>query len=245
VAYRGDAAVRTQRVSDQRVIAENDPGSRVFMDIRAGNGLFSVATPATNTGSLTFANSAVVDRSQWIPDDYRIVFTAADSYEVRNSGGTAIASGSYSPGDTIAFRGVSVTLGGVAAAGDEVTVGQSRNQSVFATLQNLIDALGTDAAQPADRAKLQTRLNAGLQDLDQALANLSLVRSGVGARLAAVESQQDTNADLELELTRSRSAARDVDYATAVSALEQRLTALEAAQRSYARTQSFSLFDLL
>jgi flagellar hook-associated protein 3 FlgL len=77
------------------------------------------------------------------------------------------------------------------------------------------------------------------------LANVSLVRSGVGARLNAIETQVDTNADLELELTSSLSDVRDVDYAEAVSALERRLTALEAAQRAFARTQSFSLFDVL
>ena len=50
---------------------------------------------------------------------------------------------------------------------------------------------------------------------------------------------------MKLELTSSLSGIRDLDYATAISQLELRLTSLEAAQKAYARTQSFSLFDVL
>jgi flagellar hook-associated protein 3 FlgL len=246
VAYRGDAAERRQRLSDLRQVAENDPGSRVFMEIREGNGTFSVATPATNTGTLSFADSAVVDRSQWIADDYTVFFTSASTWEASDGAGNVVTTGTYAPGDTITFRGASITFSGTPATGDRVTVGASRNQSLFRTLQDAIDALeGIDPGQPAGRARFQSALNSGLQDLDQALANVSLVRSGVGARLNAIETQVDTNADLELELTSSLSDVRDVDYAEAVSALERRLTALEAAQRAFARTQSFSLFDVL
>jgi flagellar hook-associated protein 3 FlgL len=50
---------------------------------------------------------------------------------------------------------------------------------------------------------------------------------------------------VQLELKRSLSVIRDLDYATAISQLELQLTSLEAAQKAYARTQSFSLFDVL
>lgn len=245
VSYRGDAATRTQRVSDQRQVVENDPGSKVFMDIRGGNGTFSVAVDPANAGNAWFTDSAVVDRSQWVPDDYAIVFTAADTYEVRDGAGAVVTAGSYTPGAAIAFRGASVTLDGTPATGDRIEVAASRNQSVFRTLQDAIDALAIDAGQPAGRARMQSALNTGLQNIDQALSNLSLVRSEVGARLSTIDAQADVNAELELELTSSLSGIRDVDYAEAVSALERRLTALEAAQRAFARTQSFSLFNLL
>jgi flagellar hook-associated protein 3 FlgL len=138
-----------------------------------------------------------------------------------------------------------VLVEGEAAPGDRFTVAASPNRSIFATLQDFVDNLATDTGQPAGRALFQSRLNAGLQDIDQALANVSLVRSEVGSRLATIEAQLDSGADLELELTRSLSGLRDVDYASAVSALEQQLTALEAAQKAFARTRAFSLFDIL
>jgi flagellar hook-associated protein 3 FlgL len=245
VAYQGDNLVRTQPIAEQRQVAEADPGSRVFMDIRAGNGLFAVTAAPANTGTASFANSAVTDRSQWIPDSYTLEFTATDAYEVRTSGGVVVASGTAAPGQPIAFRGVTVLVEGEAAPGDRFTVAASPNRSIFATLQDFVDNLATDTGQPAGRALFQSRLNAGLQDIDQALANVSLVRSEVGSRLATIEAQLDSGADLELELTRSLSGLRDVDYASAVSALEQQLTALEAAQKAFARTRAFSLFDIL
>lgn len=245
VAYQGDNLVRTQPIAEQRQVAEADPGSRVFMDIRAGNGVFAVAAAPANTGTAFFAGSAVTDRSQWVPDGYTLEFTAADAWEVRDSGGTVVASGPASPGEPVAFRGITVMIEGTPGAGDRFTISASPNRSVFATLQGLVDTLAGDTSQPAARAVFQSRLNAGLQDIDQALDNLSLVRSEVGARLATIEAQLDSGEDLGLELTRSLSGLRDVDYAAAVSALEQQLTALEAAQRAFARTRAFSLFDIL
>jgi flagellar hook-associated protein 3 FlgL len=232
-------------VADQRTVAENDPGSRAFMNIRDGNGVFSVGAAPANTGTAWFAGAAVTDRSQWVAGDYRVEFTAPGSYQVRDAGGALVAGGAYTPGTPIAFRGVAVTIDGAPAAGDRFEVSESRNQSIFASLQELVDALALDATQPAGRARLQSALNAGLDNLDQALDNIARVRSDVGTRLAAIESQQDVNADLELDLSQSLSDLRDVDLAAAVSALEQQLAALEAAQKSFARTQSLSLFDLI
>jgi flagellar hook-associated protein 3 FlgL len=245
VAYQGDSVVRGQRIAEQQQVAEGDPGSRVFMDIRAGNGTFSVAASPANAGTAYFAGSAVTDRSQWVPDTYTVEFTAPDAWEARASNGDVVASGSYAPGSPVAFRGITASIEGEPAAGDRFTIGPSANQSIFRTLQDFIDGLAVDTGQPAGRALFQSRLNAGLQDIDQALGNISLVRSEVGARLSAIEAQQDTGADLQLELTRSLSGLRDVDYAAAVSALEQQLTALEAAQKAFARSRAFSLFDVL
>jgi flagellar hook-associated protein 3 FlgL len=245
VTYRGDSVVRTQRIAEQQLVAEGDPGSRVFMDIRAGNGTFTVASAPANAGTAFFAGAAVTDRSQWVADTYTVEFTAPDAWEVRAGNGSVVASGSYAAGEPVAFRGVTVSIEGDPAAGDRFTVAPSASQSIFRTLQDFVDTLAIDTSQPAARALFQTRLNAGLQDMDQALGNVSLVRSEVGARLTAIEARQDTDADLRLELTRSLSGLRDVDYAAAVSALEQQLTALEAAQKAFARSRAFSLFDVL
>jgi flagellar hook-associated protein 3 FlgL len=88
-------------------------------------------------------------------------------------------------------------------------------------------------------------LNATLLNLDQVERHVSGVRSGVGARLSALDEQKSNNAELALQLESTLSSVRDVDYAAAISDLETELTGLEAAQKVFAQTRGLSLFDLL
>jgi flagellar hook-associated protein 3 FlgL len=67
----------------------------------------------------------------------------------------------------------------------------------------------------------------------------------VGARLATIDRQLSSNADISVDLSQSISVIRDLDYASAISRLEQQLNSLEAAQKAFTRTRSLSLFDVL
>ena len=71
------------------------------------------------------------------------------------------------------------------------------------------------------------------------------VRASVGARLSAIESRQLQLTDVNLGLNQALSDVRDTDYAEALTRLEQQLTTLEAAQKSYVRAAGLSLFDYL
>ena len=227
------------------MIEEGLPGSQVFAQIRNGNGLFSVNIDPGNSGTGVFDEPFVVDAAAWVPDTYTVNFTAADSYEVTDSSGTVIQTGAYAPGDSISFAGIGISLTGEPAAGDRFEVAPSRNQSVFETVQNLVDTLEGDASQPAIRAQTNSALNIALLDLDQALGNVSDARSIVGSRLSVIEQQSESNLELDQQYQQTLSTVRDVDYASAISELEQQLLGLEAAQKTYARTRAFSLFSLI
>jgi flagellar hook-associated protein 3 FlgL len=245
VQYNGDSGVRFQRIGDTRTVQENDPGSAVFMQVPAGNGTCTVTANSANQGTAYWSSATVSNASAWIPDTYTVTFTAADSWEARSSGGALVGSGSYSSGQGIGFAGVSVGFEGAPVAGDRFVVDQSGFQSVFKTVQDFLATLAVDTGSPAGRANFQSRLNDNLQNLDQALQHLGNVRSQVGARLATIDRQQDSNADMSLDLAQSISVIRDLDYASAISRLEQQLNSLEAAQKAYTRTRSLSLFDVL
>jgi flagellar hook-associated protein 3 FlgL len=245
VTYLGDEGVRAQRIADGRDIQESDAGSRVFMQIPNGNGTYNVTTDATNQGTAAWQSATVSDPAAWVPDLYTVTFTAPNSWVVQDGGGAVVASGSYVDGGSISFRGVSIGFSGTPSANDRFTVQASEFQSVFQTAQDLIAAFGTDASNPAGRAVLASRVNTGLTNLDQALQHFGAIRSQIGARLATIDRQLENNTDTSLELTRTLSGIRDLDYAEAVSRLEQQLVSLEAAQKAYARTRSFSLFDVL
>lgn len=245
VVYNGDDGVRAQRISDGRTVLEGDPGSEVFMAIRNGNGTFGVRPAAANGGTAYYSSSSLPDPSAWISDDYTITFTTPDTYEVADSSGATVASGSWWPGGAIAFRGALVTIEGTPVAGDEFEVVPSVNRSIFSSVELVATNLELSVASPQDRARLQNALNRVLQNLDQAQSHFSEIRSRVGARLAAIEAQLQANDELDLELQKALSAVRDVDLASAVSQLQTQLLGLEAAQKVFAQTRGMSLFDVL
>jgi flagellar hook-associated protein 3 FlgL len=244
VQYAGDTGVRAQRVADARTVQEGDPGSAVFMQIPAGNGTYTISPNAGNTGTASWTSATVANGTPFVPGNYTLEFTSATTWEAR-SGAAVIANGTYAPGETISFQGASIEFQGTPAAGDQFTVASAGFKDVFRTVQDFIATLGTNTSNAAGRSTFQNRINSDLQNLDQALQHVSNFRSQVGARLATIDQQLDNNADVALELKSSLSTIRDLDYATAISKLEQQLTSLEAAQKAYARTQSFSLFDVL
>lgn len=234
VNYNGDDGVRFERIGDQRTIAEGHPGSEVFAAIRDGNGTYSIRANSANTGSAFFQSPTVTDPAAWVVDNYTITFTAPNAYEVRNSGGALIVANAFTPGDTINFNGTAVIINGDPAAGDVFDVAPSRFESVFTTVQNFVTALEKD-----------TELTSTLLNLDQALENISIIRSVVGSRLAVIEEQGETNAELSIQLVQTLAGIRDVKLPEAISTLQNLLIGLEAAQTVFAQTSQLSLFRVL
>ncbi|NND54290.1 MAG: flagellar hook-associated protein FlgL [Gammaproteobacteria bacterium] len=246
VVYAGDQGIRSQRISDDRLIQENDSGADVFNAIRNGNGVYRVRTNAANTGAMNFTSASVVDPTAWVPGDYTITFTTDSTYDIVDSEGTAINTGVfYSPGSVIAFNGAIIGFEGEPLAGDEFSVGSSRNQDVFTTLNNFASTLESTVNDGASRAQYQTGLNNALLDLEQSLNNINNVRSDVGARLNVIDDQRAVNEEVGFQLQSSLSKIQDLDYASAISELQLRLVSLEAAQQSFARTQQTSLFNFI
>ena len=245
VVYNGDAGVRAQQISDNHTITENDPGSELFFGIRGGNGKFTVAASPGNQGTAFFSAAQVSNPAAWLADNYTVTFAAADSYAVTDGSGATVATGNWLPGETIVFNGASITFEGTPAAGDSFTVAAAANQSVFDTAAELVSALEADISTPADRAQFHNALNRALLNLDGAQAHVSEARGRVGVRLAVIDSQLESNSELELELQKTLSTVRDVDMAKAVSELQTQLLGLEAAQKVFAQTRSMSLFDVL
>lgn len=244
ISYQGDDGTRAQRIGDHRTVQENESGARVFGAIRAGNGSFTVNAGSANQGGAFFTSAAATTGS-WSPASFTLVFTTADSWEASDSGGNVIAAGSYAPGETISFAGASLRFDGEPAAGDSFAVAPSPNRDVFTIVQDFIDAMAGELSGSAERARFQNQLNSSLMDIDRALSHLGGIRSEVGGRLAVIDDQLDANAELGLQLSQTLSTIRDLDYAQAISDLERQLFGLEAAQKTFARTRSFSLFDVL
>jgi flagellar hook-associated protein 3 FlgL len=134
---------------------------------------------------------------------------------------------------------------GTPADGDQFTVTPSANQSVFSTLTNLINALNTPASTPAALASTQNAVSAGIQNLSQSLNNVLAVNSGVGARQNQLTSLDTTGASLDTQYQQQLSNLTSVNYAQAISTLNQQQLSLEAAQKSFAQVDGLSLFNYI
>ncbi len=243
--YNGDQGQRLIQIGEGRQVADGDPGSAVFFLIRKGNGVFSTAAGAGNSGTGMLGTGSLVDPTQYDQDLYTIRFLDPMNYEVVDSGGGTVLSGGYQSGDTIAFRGIEVTLTGQPAAGDEFIASPSRFQDVFSTIDAIATAMERSVNDDVSRAAMGNELNGGLIDIDQAIGNILDIRTQVGSRLAAAETQVDANGAYALITQETLAEIEDLDYAEAISRLTLQVSTLEAAQQSFVRTQSLSLFNYL
>ncbi len=247
VSYEGDAGNRLIQISANQSVADSDTGAAAFMNIAAGNGTFTTAAAPANTGSGTIDSGSVVDSAQWVPDNYTLTFTSPTTYQVTDNttGTTVVADGTYTSGSAIQFNGVEVTVTGAPAAGDSFNVAPSANQSMFATLTQLTAALNQPADTAASKAQLATSLGNALTNIDQDVSHLSTVSASVGSRINLLSAQATTNTATGTTLTTQQSNLQDVDYASAVSSLNEQMVGLQAAEQSYAAIAQLSLFKYL
>ncbi len=247
VVYAGDRAQRMTQVGSGIQMAVRDNGHEVFRNVRTGNGQFVVRADETNTGG------AVVNPTQigpFVADTYTVSFSlvSADTpmtYQVTDSAGAVVAAGDYFEGEFVDVGGARLHFDGMPTNGDTFTVEPSDVRDVFATIQDAVDVLEGFASGTTSTALLHNRLNEGLDNLDQSLSHLLDHRAGVGARMNSLDTQQDVHETNVIQLKESISSLEDLDYAEAVTELNLRLTALQAAQQAYIKIQNISLFQYL
>jgi len=245
-AYNGDQGTRVVQIAAGQTIADGDNGNAVFNQVKTGNGTFAAAAGAANTGTGVLG-ATTVSTAAGIYDGgtYSINFTAPGTYQVRDSSNVLVTSGSYTDGGSISFRGVQVTITGAPATGDSFSVAPSTDQSVFTTVQNIVNTLQTGNGTSVDTAKLNNALAAGINNIDQALGSLSNVRASVGARLNTITTQQSVAGTQQVQLQSSISTLQSLDYASAITTLNQQNTTLSAALQAYSLTQNLSLFKYI
>lgn len=245
VVYAGDQVQRRVDVSPSLSVADVAPGSEIFLRVPTGNGTFASRADAGNAGTLVLASAGLSGSTPWAPDDYRITFDGVGGYSVEDGAATVITTGTYTPGEAIEFAGVQLRFNGAPAAGDSFTVQPSPRQDVFATVQGVIDALRLPSATPEQRAFQQNAFFASLEDLGAAQEQVIDARSKIGAGLNTLDRTTEERASQVLSLATTLSEIRDVNYAEAASRLSQQLLMLEAAQASFAKVQSNSLFNYI
>lgn len=84
-----------------------------------------------------------------------------------------------------------------------------------------------------------------LTQLDNAMDRIMTVRTRIGSRMNAIENQRGINDSFSLVMEENRSGLEDLDYADAVSKLQQQMLMLQASQQSFMKVEGLSLFNYL
>lgn len=243
-SYAGNSNVSMLALGPTSEIASGDPGDAVFMQLKSGDGQLAVSAPSTNTGSASIGTAQVSDPSQWDGGAYTLKFSGGQ-YQVLDSGSNVVSSGTYTAGQAIALRGLSVTVNGTPADGDSLKIGPSTTQNLFATVQSLIDAVSAPATTAAQRAQNQTAMYNAQQSLATAQTHITSVLAGVGSREQAVTSAGSQLSARSTQLQGTLKDLQSLDYAAATTQLSQVNVTLQAAEQSYVQIQGLSLFNYL
>jgi len=247
MTYVGDTGASSVPLNGGTSVQTGDPGSSVFMNIPTGNGTFTTAASTGNAGTGVVDTGTVTNQAAWVPGQYTITFSDPTDYTVTNSTGATVSTGTYnaSNGGSVAFDGVEVGITGAPAAGDKFTVSSSGTQSVFDTLDSLVSSLNTAGSSSASRAQLSSSLGGALQQVSQALNQVSTVTSNVGSRISLISSVNNSLSSASVTIQTQISNLSGLDYAAATSQYSQEYVALQAAEQSYADINQLSLFKYL
>ncbi len=169
----------------------------------------------------------------------------ADYYVVEDRAGNVEASGLYEEYAAITFNGITTNVHGTPRTGDRFTIAPSPRRDLFSMVRDLAETLEKGVGAQASIAGYSNAINRFLADIDQAMENINAVRARVGARLNAVDSQEELNTSYLLNMEEAKSKLQDLDYASAISRLNQQMLTLEAAQKSFLRIQNLSLFSYI
>lgn len=246
VTYAGADETSQVQIGENQFVSSGDTGSSVFMNVPTGNGTFTTAAAAANTGSGSIGPGTVTNAAQWqaASGTYTISFTGPTAYQVTNSSGTVVTQGTYdsTAGGTIAFNGIQVTLSGAPAAGDTFTVAPAGTSSAFATIQSLITTLNATGLTAGQRT---TQISQAIAQLSTAVNGLNDTQASVGARINSVTASQSSEQSNQTAYQTQISNLSQTDYAAATSQLSSEEVALQAAEDSYASLAKLSLFNYI
>jgi len=106
----------------------------------------------------------------------------------------------------------------------------------FQSIDNLITSLNSADGKDISR---------GAGELDNLQQGISLARAQIGTNLNVVDQQTSVLEDNTLNLKSTLSSIEDLDYARAITKMNQQMMSLEAAQASFAKVSQLNLFNYI
>ena len=255
--YQGDEGQRKLEIDNGVTVPISDHGKGIFVDVPK-----AVSVTGTDDGSGDPAAGYVSGLELVAPKDLRDAFNGEPPddltisfednggpleivVEDRNGNSIETQPNPAVVGEEFQVAGMKMTVN-EAEVDDTFTLGINDRQSVFGTIENLIDGLeGVAKGTPRGNAEYDALIAESLTNLDNAQEKIILKQTELGGRLNAVESTTAFLEDSGLYTKEIRSQLQDVDYAEAISNLSFQSFVLQAAQQSFAQVSRLSLFDRL
>lgn len=249
--YNGDQGVRKLQVDTSRQLSLSEVGSAIFGNIRTSNGQFSVQKNPSNTGELVATASInVATASSLTGNNYEVQFdNTGANFTITNktTGNLVVPSTAYTSPQTVTVDGIDISLTntpGAPAPGDKFSI-QSGNQDIFKTLTDAINILKTPAVDVPSRLNLTASLSQANLNLDKSLNNVLVARTNFGTSLKEIDELNSAGDSIGLIYKQELSNLLDLDYAKAITELNQNQVVLQAAQQSFVKTTSLSLFSYI
>jgi len=245
--FQGDQGERLLQVSEETQIAVRTNGAELFQSMSNGDGRFILVSPNTNSGD---ALINMTTSSNATSDDYTLTFTQANpgdpiTYQVSGATSGVVSTGTYTSGSAISFNGITLGVSGTPANADAYQINASSKQDIFSTVLAIAEVLEAGTETSAAYSKQSNDLGQALNTIDQAFVHVQSKRTSVGNNLQGLDVRNNENAEALLRTQKQISELEDLDYAEAVTELNLRSVALQAAQQSYIKIQGLSLFNFL
>jgi flagellar hook-associated protein 3 FlgL len=197
-----------------------------------------------NTGNGVISPAHVSNAATYVPSNVSITFTSATTYDVTDLATPAndVIGATYTSGDDIDVGGVRFSITGTAvSSGDVFTTSAGQYKDAFESIQTFAKTLDGSI----NTAQRNENMAVFLEDLDNFFSRVLEVRTTIGGRLNALDSQRNAN-EANISVTQETiSALRDTDLAEAISQLTLEQATLDAAQAVFSRITSSSLFNYL
>lgn len=249
--YNGDQGARYLQVDTSRQIPLSEVGSAIFGNIRTSNGQFNVRPNPSNTGGVVATAAINVPTSANLTgNNYEVAFDGAGtSFTITNktTGVVAVPLTAFANPHSVTVDGMTITLTNSPAppAPNDKFLIQPGNQDIFETLTDVINVLKQPATAVPAKLELTASLNQANANLEKSLSNVLLARTNFGTSLKELESLNNSGEGLSIIYKQELAAIQDLDYAKAITELNQNQIILQAAQQSFVKTSGLSLFSYI
>ncbi len=208
----------------------------------------------------------IADRGNYLPiataaslDTYRINFLDSNADEIIElqvldstsaiifpPGASSGTIENYEPGMTITFNDIQVSLDGQnPQVGDSILLSPQDKLSLFDAIKDAIDWLESPNASTTEKATNYLLAGTVLDHLDAAQIHNDSIRAVIGARMQLLDTQDQYLVDYDLILRTAQSDLEDLEVLEAISAVNQTVIVLQAAQGTFSQLQNLSLFDYI